>query len=489
MATAVHRIEEDAAIASPASPQVQAQWAAKPIASRLKVLRRARHLLAPLGLQLADAIPSHLARNRADSLVAEVLPLLAACKFLETEAAGILKARKLGRRGLPFWLAGLQTTIERVPCGVVLIIAPANYPLFLPAVQTLQALAAGNAVIWKPGQGGHCVAALFARAMQEACLPDGLLRVTGESVEAGKAELGLAPDKVVFTGSFDVGRAILQVAAETATSVVTELSGCDAVVALPSANADRVIDALAFGMRLNGSATCMAPRRLFLVGPKHVALPRMLQERFEAMTGVKLQEAVRLKLLHLLDDAREHGATICGDADANLCKPILVLGGRSEMALARADIFAPVLTVLQVQDEEDLIAADAACPMGLTAAVFGDESAACRVGARLKVGTVLVNDLIVPTADPRVSFGGRRNSGYGSTRGAEGLLEMTIPKVVAVRRSASRRHFAATTEAHESFFQAIIMATHASTLVARVHALRQFASAAKRVDKLDKLDS
>ena len=485
MATAVHTIGRDSAIVPSLSRQAQVEWASRTMSSRLLVLRKARHLFAAHGTDLADALSSHLARNRADSLVAEVLPLLAACKFLETEAADILKERRLGRRGLPFWLAGLSTVIERVPCGVVLIIAPSNYPLFLPGVQTLQALAAGNAVVWKPGAGGHRVAVLFASLMQDAGLPEGLLRITDETVAAGRAALCEGSDKIFFTGSFEVGRAILQVAATTATPVVAELSGCDAVIVLPSADADRVVDALAFGMKLNGSATCMAPRRLFLVGSKHSALLHGLQQRFEAMDGVALPETVRRKLLTLLDEARAQGATICGDASAPQCKPILVLGGTPKMRIAQADIFAPVLTVLQVEDDDEVVAADAVCPMGLTAALFGDERAAQRLGGRLKVGTVLINDLIVPTADPRVSFSGRRNSGYGSTRGAEGLLEMTTPKVVAVRRSASRRHFSPTTGEHESFFHAIIMATHAGPVRSRVRALRQFVLAAKRVDKLD----
>jgi aldehyde dehydrogenase (NAD+) len=99
----------------------------------------------------------------------------------------------------------------------------------------------------------------------------------------------------------------------------------------------------------------------------------------------------------------------------------------------RSDVFAPVLTVIDIEGEAGMLATLEACPFGLTTSIFGDEGEARRLAAKLSVGTVLVNDLIVPTADPRVPFGGRRQSGFGVTRGMEGLLEMTAVKTVAIR--------------------------------------------------------
>jgi len=133
-----------------AAEDAQRRWAAQPVAARLAVLRRVRHLLAARTHALCAAISPSLSRTAADTMVAEVLPLFAACKFLEQNAARIIKTRRLGRRGLPFWLTGIDAEVQRVALGRILIIAPGNYPLFLPGVQTLQALAAGNAAIWKP---------------------------------------------------------------------------------------------------------------------------------------------------------------------------------------------------------------------------------------------------------------------------------------------------------------------------------------------------
>ena len=194
--------------------EAQEKWAAKPIQHRLEILRQGRHELARVSDRLVDAISPELTRTRADSYGSEVLPLLAACRFLEQEAGTILKPRRLGSRKRPFWLAGIDSTVERVPFGVVLIIAPGNYPLLLAGVQALQALAAGNAVVWKPGRNSQDVAMVFCAALVRAGLPEGLMVVTDESTETAIAELQAGPDKVFFTGSAGAGRAVLRLAAD-----------------------------------------------------------------------------------------------------------------------------------------------------------------------------------------------------------------------------------------------------------------------------------
>jgi len=243
--------------------EMQRQWAARPVAERLSVLRRARRLLSGRAEALCASMPSELALTHADSMVAEILPLLEACRFLEREASRLLKVRRLGRRGLPFWLSGMDAEVHRVALGTVLVIGPGNYPLFLPGAQAMQALVAGNAVVWKPGLGGRRVAESFAEAMAEAGLPDGLLRVTEETVEAAEREIAAGVDKVFFTGSAATGRVLLRRLADTLTPCVVELSGCDAVVVLPSADRERLVKALVFGMRFNGSATCWLRSQVF----------------------------------------------------------------------------------------------------------------------------------------------------------------------------------------------------------------------------------
>ncbi len=112
------------------------------------------------------------------------------------------------------------------------------------------------------------------------------------------------------------------------------------------------------------------------------------------------------------------------------------------MALLRHDVFAPWLALIPVDTPEAALAAAAECPYALGASVFGPAVAAQAIARRVAAGSVCVNDLIVPTADPRLPFGGRGRSGFGSTRGAEGLLGMTVVKTVSERRGRFRPHLA-----------------------------------------------
>ncbi len=459
-------------------------WATNSVSSRLKILRAARHEIANMSAAFAGAVSPELARTPADTRVAEILPLLAACRFLERKAESILAPRRLGRRGLPFWLAGVQSEIHRVPLGRVLVIGPANYPLFLPGVQVLQALAAGNAVTWKPGRGGRPIADLFAQAMFKAGLAHDLLRITEESVDAGQKAMQQGADKVFFTGSALVGRVLMREMAETLTPCVMELSGCDAIVVLPSADISRVVQALVFGMRLNGSATCMAPRRILLVDATPARRDTFLADLLDALAIVNpvlIPENVLLQLRRLLDEAARGGAHVHGSAHAEAIRPIVVTNVQSTMNVAQADIFAPVLSVIDVDGDVGVLAAQEICPFALTAAIFGDEAEARRLSTKITAGSIMINDIIVPTADPRVPFGGRRQSGFGVTRGTEGLLEMTAIKTIAVRRGRSTRHYEATTAAHAEIFDGVIAATHANGWTVRWRGFKQIAGAGRKL--------
>lgn len=467
------------------SRKAQLAWATLPVRERLAVLRRARFAMSRMSNAFSDAIPSDLTRTPADTRVAELLPLLAACQFLEQRAEKTLRARRLGKRGLPLLLSGVTSEVQRVPYGVVLVIGPANYPLFLPGAQALQALAAGNAVLFKPGRNGAPVARLFAEALYQSGLPRNLLHVTSDSVEAGMMAVRSSVDKVIFTGSAGNARAILRVCAEKLVPCVIEASGCDAVVVLPSADLNRVVKAMAFGMRLNGSATCMAPRRVLLLNAsedRKKILIDMLCSAFAKVGPTSISEATRANLCEMLEEARHEGARVYGSICVSQ-RPILVTEVIPELRLAQADLFAPVLSVIDLSSEAEVVAAQETCPFGLTASVFGDEAEARQFATVLNVGTVLINDVIVATADPRIPFGGRRESGFGTTRGAEGLLEMSAAKVVAAQRSKSLRSYEVTGDQHVELFDGITLASHSQTLRQRWHGVTKALMAAIRFEQ------
>lgn len=391
-----------------AARAAQASWADRPLAERLRAVRGIRHAIAEHADVLVRAAGGEHGRPEREILSSEVVPLAEACRFLEREAPRLLATRRLGPDGRPAWLAGVEAEVRREPVGLVLVIAPSNYPLFLPGVQTVQALAAGNAVLWKPGRGGSAAAGAFLALTRAAGLPPGLLTVLPETPEAAREAIAAGVDKVLLTGSAATGHEVLPELARRLTPAVAELSGDDPLFVLPGADLDRVARAIRFGRTLNGGETCIAPRRVLVPQDLIPELKRRLS------------------------------------------------------ALGLETPLVPVASVAAA------LAEARRSPYALGASVFGPEERAIALAGRIRAGVVVVNDLIVPTADPRLPFGGRGESGFGVTRGAEGLLELTVPKVVAVRRSRRLFHLEEPHPADADLFRAYLTLTHAGSLPARL---------------------
>ena len=448
--------------------KAQEKWAARPLQERLRVIRALRHRIAAGARDLARAAGAD--RPEAEVLSAEILPLAEACRFLEREAPRLLATRRLGADGRPAWLAGVEAEVRREPLGLVLVIAPSNYPLFLPGTQTAQALTAGNAVLWKPGWGGLDAARAFADLAAAAGLPAGLLSVLPEHPQAGREAIAAGVDKVLLTGSAATGREVLADLARLLVPATVELSGCDALFVLPGADLDRVARAVRFGLALNGGATCIAPRRVFVPHALAPALEEKIAVLARALPAVPLDLETAARARVLAAGAVESGARLlAGDLGSQYdFAPMVLADARPGMRLLEMDIFAPVVSLVRVAGPEEALAEAAACPYALGASVFGPEEAAFAFAGRVRAGAVVVNDVIVPTADPRLPFGGRGESGFGVTRGDEGLLEMTVLKTVSVRRGKRLPHLDLPHPQDAELFHAYLTLAHAGGLRARL---------------------
>jgi acyl-CoA reductase-like NAD-dependent aldehyde dehydrogenase len=433
------------------SAKAAVSWSATPLARRLAIVRRARRLMATGAAALAASVTR---RPVADTLVAEVLPLLEAARFLERRAPALLAPQR--PPGVPpVWLFGVSTTLLREPLGTVLLLGPGNYPLFLVGVQALQAIVAGNAVCLKPAPEGAAAAAAFAAILARAGLPDGVLCVLDPA--AGPAAVAAGFDRIVLTGSAETGASVLAAAAASLTPATMELSGSDAVFVLPGADLGLVARCLAYGLRLNGGATCIAPRRVFVTSDRAEALEQALLRLLPAIPDADVPPLVAGRLQALLNQAASMGGRV---HRAGPGRPAVLADARADLPLLQQDVFAPWLALLPVADMEQALADDAACPFALGASVFGPLGPAQALAARVRAGSVCVNDLIVPTADPRLPFGGGRRSGFGRTRGAEGLLEFTAVKTISVRRGGLRPYLAAPRAGDAGRFAAMCATLH-----------------------------
>ena len=527
------------AAAVAAARAAQPGWGARSVAGRLVPVKALRRRLARDGRELADlavrpaaapdadlpaagaeshptattdataattaaaaateaALSEAAALRRAEVLSAEVVPLADACRFLVREAPRLLATRRPGASGRPAWLAGVDSEVRREPHGVVLVVAPANYPVLLPGIHALQALVAGNAVLLKPGEGGTPAARWLARALAGLGLPLGVLAVLPEEPEAALAAIAAGVDQVVLTGSAETGRRVLSELAPRLVPATLELSGCDPLLALPGADPERVAAALAFGLRLNGGATCIAPRRAYLPA---AMLPAVEERLVARLTDLAAASAAPAASRPATPEPATSAPAVSGPATSGPARSappgpalrrarelaaeavaartgtrvafgtttpgapagaLVVVAPSADSELLAADLFAPVVSLVPVASVDEAVALANRCPFALGASVFGPERDARAVAGRLRAGVVTVNDLVVPTADPRLPFGGRGASGYGVTRGEEGLVALTVPKVVAVRRSGPPLHFEAPRPADEALFAAWLRLAHGS---------------------------
>jgi acyl-CoA reductase-like NAD-dependent aldehyde dehydrogenase len=464
--------EEETVAALAAARRAQASWRSLPVEERLGVVRRLRGRLAGRALGLADRVTLPQRRGPAETLSAEVLPLLDACRFLERDAARVLAPRRLGRRRRPLWLAGSWVELRREPRGVVLVIGPANYPLLLPGVQAIQALVAGNAVLVKPAPESSGPLRMVADELAAAGLPEGLLQLLGEEVERASAAIAAGVDLVVLTGSHETGRTVLAELAERVTPAVMELSGCDPVLVCGDADLDLAAEALRFGLTLNGSFTCIAPRRVFVDASRAAGLEERLRSRLAGAAERPLPNGVASRVVALAGEAIAAGARVVAGAlpSGEAMAPLVLAEVPAGCAILNADLPAPVLMLQPVAGDEEALRRAAEGPYRLGATVFGRGAGARRLAEQVAAGVVVVNDLIAPTGDPRVPFGGSGASGFGVTRGAEGLLEMTVTRAIIERRGRLRPHLDPPRAGDERLFAAFAAAFHAPTVGARLRA-------------------
>ena len=447
----------------------QLSWADKPLKERLIPISRLRSRLASEGGKLADVVAREIGKTRFEAIGAEVLPTAEACAFLMNRAPALLAPRRETFRGtMP--LTG-SAVVRHLPWGVVALLVPWNYPLFLCAGSALNALAAGNAVVMKPSPRAKETVAAFAEWLYQAGIPPELAPVLDSSDDAGRA-LVASPliNRIVFTGSSKTGRSVLMAAAQNLVPATIELSGFDAVYVLRDANIKLAADAVTFGLRLNAGRTCICPRRVFVeenVAPEFITLlsQKLTNRKLLApMDKQTLKEADELAAkLNAIPGVSVLNARQSGDAE----KAVAVSGGPDALAAAQGN-FVPAVIVSKVRDADEALRLDAASPYALGASIFTASSQiAIALSARMRPGMIAVNECLTPAAEAALPFGGAGESGYGVRSGVEGLMEMTRPQTLAFARGTFRPHHLAGSEA-EGFIQALLRARHSGSFFGRL---------------------
>ena len=338
---------------------------------------------------------------------------------------------------------------RKEPVGVVGQIIPWNFPMLMVAWKWGPALAAGCTIVMKPAEQTPLTCLRLGRLAQKAGIPDGVINIVpGYGPTAGGAMVkhpGI--DKIAFTGSGETAQIIMRDAAPTLKRITFELGGKSPNIVFSDADIDAAIAGAHFGLYFNQGQCCCAGSRVFVQDKIYdkfidrlagMNKTRKLGDPLDPTTeqGPQVDQAQFDKIMHYIDQGHKEGAKcVTGGkrfgSRGYFIEPTLFVDVKDEMAIARDEIFGPVMSVLKFSDLDEIAARANATTFGLAAAVWTrDISKAHALAAKLRAGTVWINCYDV--FDAAAPFGGYKMSGMGRELGEEGLKAYLEHKTVTV---------------------------------------------------------
>ncbi|PRY93069.1 betaine aldehyde dehydrogenase [Hasllibacter halocynthiae] len=430
----------ETALASAA--RAQREWAETDPAERGRVLRRAADIIRTRNRALSELETLDTGKPLSETLVADASSGADALEYFGGLAADVTgQTMRFGQD----W----AYTIRR-PLGVCVGIGAWNYPTQIACWKAAPALAAGNAMVFKPSEATPLCALKVAEILVEAGLPAGLFNVVQGRAPQGSALVADARvAKVSLTGSVPTGRKVAAIAGERIKSVTMELGGKSPFIVFPDADLDSAVSGAINANFYSSGQVCSNGTRVFVHEDVLEEFTRRLRVRTEgARIGDPMDEAtdfgpmtteaqLRVVERHLAT-AREEGATVLGgerlDRPGFWITPAILAGVRDEMTVAREEVFGPVLSILAFREEGEVLGRANATPFGLSAGVFTrDLARAHRVAAALEAGTIWINQYnLTPAGMP---FGGSKASGIGRENARVALDQFTEVQTVYVGMS------------------------------------------------------
>lgn len=421
---------------APSPTHAEPWWAAD--FSRAEWLRGFRSRVASHTRDLARLTHEEVGKPLDEAVAADVMALLAAIKWHQKHAARILRPQRSS--GRPAWMLGVKQSTHRAQLGRVGIIATWNYPVQLLGVQLVQALAAGNRVIVKPSEHAPQTQALLLELAAEG-LPAGTLEWTEATREAGRTMItdgGL--DHVVFTGSTSVGHAIAATLADRLIPSTLELSGRDSAIVLGDADPALAAKTIWHHVAMNAGQTCMAPRRALVHESVYAEFIRQLGliASGEAPRRMISREAANEAHSAAIEGVEAGGRAISGvlegpsGDDGRTYRPVAIVDCPPDAPTVAGNHFGPVIAVVPVASTDDALSIHHAHDQHLATSVYTAKPARARALAPyLGSSIVTINDTIIPSGHPAATLGGCARSGWGVSRGVDGLLAMTRPVAVS----------------------------------------------------------
>jgi benzaldehyde dehydrogenase (NAD) len=441
---------DDARAAIDAAAQAFPAWAAMGPGERRGLLMKAAAAIEAKGEAFAAAMA---AETGSSGIWAGFNVHLAADMFLE--AASL--TTQISGQVIPSNVPGSLAMAVRQPAGVVVGIAPWNAPIILAVRAIATPLACGNTVVLKGSELCPATHGLIIEALQEGGLPPGVVNfVTNAPADAGAVVEAMiahpAVRRVNFTGSTRVGRIIGQTAAKYLKPAILELGGKAPFLVLDDADVDAAVAGATFGAFANSGQICMSTERIIVdekVAEEFIAklvaratsLPLGDPRQGPVVLGSVVDQSTVERVNALIDDALAKGAKLlCGGKAGNTLMPATLLDHvTSAMDIFYEETFAPVKAIVRVKNVEQAIATANDNEFGLSAAVYGRDTArAWQVASRIESGICHINGPTVHD-EAQMPFGGVKSSGYGHFGGQAGIDAFTDTRWITMQTTP--RHY------------------------------------------------
>lgn len=412
------------------------------ISSRLQKLLNLEKWILVHRSDISDAVYADFRKPVPETESQEIFVVLTEIRHATRHLKKWMKSRRV-RRTLP--LVATRGWIEYTPKGLVLIIAPWNFPFLLTAGPLVSAIAAGNCIILKPSEFSVHTSRLVKRMISELYSDDEIAAICGHK-EAATELIKYPFDHIYFTGSSEIGKIVMSAAAKNLTSVTLELGGKSPAIIDPSANLEDAAKKIAWGKFMNAGQACVAPDYILIPENKKAQTLNLLKQNILKYYGnVETQQENHPDLAAIIDDrhfqrlraflidAVQKGATIetggIPKTDDRFIPPTLISRVHPKSKIMQEEIFGPILPIITYHSLPEAI--DYMNERGKPLAVYifsRDKRVITKVFSQTSSGGGGINELMIQFIHPNLPFGGVRESGFGNAHGFFGFKAFSQEK-------------------------------------------------------------
>lgn len=432
------RTPEQVRAAVSAAQQAAQWWAGLGFDGRAKRLKAWKGVLARRAPELADLVTLENGKPRADAVI-EIVLTIDHLDWAMRNAPSVLGPEKVSSGMLA---ANFAATVEYPPLGVIGVIGPWNYPVFTPMGSIAYALAAGNAVVFKPSEYTPGVGQWLADSFAEVVPEHPVFTVVTGLGETGAALCTSGVNKLAFTGSSVTGRKVMGACAQTLTPVLMECGGKDALIVADDADVTGAADAALWGAMSNAGQTCIGTERVYVTERNYDTFVQELTKQASGLRAgtsfgpITMPSQLDIIRRHVTDALDSGARAVVGGRDSvheRFVDPVVLVDVPDNASAITEETFGPTVTVTKVRDIDEAVEKANATGYGLAASVFS-ASRGMEIARRLRCGMASVNSVIAFATIPALPFGGSGESGFGRIHGPDGLKEFTTAKAIARKR-------------------------------------------------------